>query len=263
MKFHGKMKVRVVAMAFLVVGCSNKPRVNPINEINDPVFFNDHYLSIGATVGVQGSNNEIDSIYHFGPMIEPWIAISGNVNSWASYQVWPLFWNFLLTGEQYSMGGALKTGKLHLAVFGGLNSIGYSQGDGWRFGAGTGIRAKILFSPIVFSEVTTALQLSDFRSTERGALSAELVSGIQFSPKNSLSLQLASTLYQTEDRRYFGSHGLAFYDNDVDSEIRIRFRTYITPNHVLGPEMGYGLLNLRGGQDDYYLAGITYRYVFK
>ncbi|MDB5103169.1 MAG: hypothetical protein JWP91_858 [Fibrobacteres bacterium] len=257
------MKVRIYLISLLAIGCTNMPRVNPTNEINQPVFFSGHYMSAGATFGVQSVNNELDSTYQIGPLIEPLLAISGNVNSWASYLFWPLFWNFLLTGEQYSTIGVLKTGKVNLAVFGGMNSIAYSQRDEWEFGVGTGIRAKILFSNTIYSEITTALQLSDFRRLERGYLSTHLTNGFQFSPKNSVALDWTSTLYKIEERRYFGAHGLAFYNQDVNNEIRARLTTYFTANHVLGPEIGYGFLNLRGGRDDYYLIGVTYRYVWR
>jgi hypothetical protein len=50
--------------------------------------------------------------------VEPVFLLDRKVGAWASYSLWPLFWNFLLTGEQYADSSNLKAGPHYRLVFG-------------------------------------------------------------------------------------------------------------------------------------------------
>jgi hypothetical protein len=253
---------RFVMTGLLVIAsCTNKPKIQPVNEINEPVFFRANHLAVEATLGRQVINSDIDSTYKSSLLFEPNLLFDVNVSEWSSYTVWPLLWNFLLTGDQYSDSASLRIRKFNIAAHLGLNGLGYSQREDIYFSGGLGVRTKILLSQKMFIRTDVFFQLNDIREISRGIGTNALNFGLQINQTNSILFSHSISIYRIEDGAYYLKNGIAYFNEDINNEFRIGHKMYLGKNHVLGPEIGYGFINSKAGKDDYYLIGFKYRYV--
>lgn len=235
--------------------------MRPVNEINQPVFYRLDYVAAEALAGAAFSRDSEEAPREPGLWFEPRVTFEKNINPRAGFSFWPLYWNFLLTGDQYDAGGNPETGKLNLAAHGGLNGIGYSSRDGWLLGAALGLRGKYLHDDRFFLRGGLLAEVADLAAPGKSLLSLESGLGCQVTPVHSLLVSHALILHKADSGRYHFRHGLRFFDGDLGNEFRLGHKAYLTPSHIVGPEIGYGFRNGEMGGAGYFLVGLKYRYV--
>lgn len=245
----------------ILIGCSSRPPMRPVNEIKEPVFHRLDYLAAGILVGGEFTRDSSDDAHEPGLLSVPRMTFVKNVSPWASFSLWPLYWNLLLTGDQYGGGGNLEAGRLHMAAHGGLNALGYGSRDGWFLGAALGLRGKYLLDDRLFLRADLLAEFADLAAP--GKFRGSLVSGLgcQVSPMHSVLVSHTLTVHNADQGRYFLRHGLRHFDGDLGNEIRLGHKAYLTPSHIVGPEIGYGFRNGAIGSEGYFLVGLKYRYV--
>lgn len=235
--------------------------MRPVNEINEPVFYRLDYLASEVLAGADFARDSSAGPRQRRLLFEPRVAFEKNLSPAVSLGLWPLYLNVLLTGDQYDAGGNPETGKLNVAAFGGLNGVGYSSRDGWALSAALGLRGKYLLDDRVFLRGNLLAELADLAAPGKflGILEAGL--GYQATPMHSLLVSHTLSYHKAGPGRYYLRHGLRHFDGDLGNEIRLGHKAYLTPSHVVGPEVGYGFRNHGVGGAGYFLVGIKYRYV--
>jgi hypothetical protein len=248
------------AFAALLLGCTNAPIRKPINEANRPVFHTTHQVSLGGEAFRafhSGENEGRDprENYRLEPVLEAFV----NVTPWAGYHLLPVYWSFLLTGEQYADSSRLRVGRLHAAAAGGLTGLSYSQRDGFSSRYEAALLAKYLWTPRLF---TTAAAYGDmlesngetsFRST------ADIRAGVQAWDNNSVTLGYTRIRhYQPSGGEVFRD-GLRYGDGEDFNRLALRHACYLRAKHVFGPEIGLGWRNY--GDKPSLRAGFHYRFV--
>lgn len=246
--------------AALLAGCSSRPPMRPTNEINEPVFYRFDYLSGEALAGGEFTQDPAGD-FEPGVLFQPRVTFEKNVSPWAGFSLWPAYWNFLLTGDQYDAGGNPAIGKLNLTAHGGLNGLGYSSRDGLVLSGGLGLRGKYLLNEQLFLRANLLAELTDLAAPGNNLASLETGLGLQATAVHSLLLTHSLTVHKADPGRYHHRHGLKHFDGDLNNEVRLGHKAYLTPSHVVGPEIGYGFRNHEIGSAGYFLVGLKYRYV--
>ena len=230
--------------------------------MNEPVFFGGDHLTIGAGLGSVWADRDFGKKYEPSLYVSPAFFYEVNVTSWASYTVWPLYWKFLLTGNQYADSSSLRIGKINVAVSGGVSGIAYNQKDGLTTSFALGAELKYLFNQCLFNE--TSIQY-DMYNTKKPAYALSNLStslGVQIDRSNSLTLAYDLVYYRIPENEFSNKYGLLFGDTEGGSELMISHSLYLTPKHRLGPEIGFGYRNLDFTGKNYFKAGFHYRYSF-
>jgi hypothetical protein len=261
--FQISFRISVLAVtAVLLVGCSARGRSRPLNSIREPVFHTVEYTTVGLGFGrvlILGSNG-LDSI----PDIiyaNRFLAWDVPVSRWAEYNLLPVHWNFLLTGEQYADSVRLLTHKLHASAYGGINGFSYSQRDDWTFPADIGMQAKILLSDEHYLVSQGGMDFFHFLAPEENRLHLKFGYGWQVTESNAIELDYHVSYFNLSDDSYF--RDIFYYlGGDTQTELNLHHHFHLKGRHVMGPEIGWGARNLDLGRDDYYKAGLNYRYVF-
>jgi hypothetical protein len=235
--------------------------MRPVNEIHEPVFYPLDYVAAEALAGGEFSRDSAAGAREPAFLFEPRVAFEKNVNPWAGFSFWPLYWNFLLTGDPNDAGGNPEEGKLNLAAHGGLDGIGYSTRDGWFLSAAVGLRGKYLLDEKTFLKGDLQAGIADLAAPEKFQGSLESGLGYQATPIHSLLATYALILHKADAGRYFLRHGVRHFDGDLGNELRLGHKAYLTPSHIVGAEIGYGFRNGDVGGAGYFLVGLKYRYV--
>jgi hypothetical protein len=250
--------------AGLWMGCSSTPRIRPINSINEPVFHAAGYATVGAGMGnswtVVDESKESSQPSLF---VDPIIGWECNANTWASYSIIPVHWVFLLTGEQYADTLRLLPRKLHASIHAGINGFYYSQRDGWTFPADIGIGAKYLINPAHYLESDAGFDFFHFSEWSRNLSHFQIAYGYQATPRNALEISYRQTYFMLNENDGVSSKLLEYLNDDSNTELFLNHYYSFKGRHIVGPEIGWGTKNLQFGTDYYFLAGLTYRYVFK
>ena len=252
-------------LAGLFAGCSSTPRVRPINSINEPVFHAGNYASMGLAMGKGLSNGADYSWMRDRSFIYSRKTLAWNYNStkWASFSVIPIYWSFLLTGEQYADSLHLIPRKLHATLHGGVNGFSYSQRSEWAFPADLGLGAKYLFNQRSYLTADAAYNLFHILDSRQDYVLLRLACGYQATSANALELSYQYAYFRMGDHSSSTKNLVVHRNGDSNTELFLNHYYSIGGRHVLGPEIGWGSKNLRIGSDTYYMAGLTYRYVFR
>jgi hypothetical protein len=175
--------------------------MRPVNEIHEPVFYPLDYVAAEALAGGEFSRDSAAGPREPAFLFEPRVAFEKNVNPWAGFSFWPLYWNFLLTGDPNDAGGNPEEGKLNLAAHGGLDGIGYSTRDGWFLSAAVGLRGKYLLDEKTFLKGDLQAGIADLAAPEKFQGSLESGLGYQATPIHSLLATYALILHKAFRRR--------------------------------------------------------------
>jgi hypothetical protein len=265
------MKALFLTSLLLLFGCASKPKFISKNEANDPLFYPKNHATIGTSIGSVWADKAV--FYNFfGPPIKegykadlyfnPTFSYDVNISKWASYQVWPLYWKFLLTGEQFEDSLHLKVNKVHVVIEGGPNGIAYSARDGLTTSIALAGRLKYLFNKNLFSE--TILHYSMYNTKEPKYSIVTLFSeiGSQISAHNSISLSYSSAYYNIP--RFTGNsvYGIVFEKDESLNEVMLKHSFYLFKKNIFGPEVSFGFKNYALEKDNYFKVGVHYSYVF-
>lgn len=253
----------------LLAGCTSAPNLLPNNEINEPLFHKTHYLSLGAGQGRTWTRFD-ERLTWFGEPIsgndgiyvDPRLMHEAKTSEWSSFTLTPAFWNFLLTGEQFSEAGSLITRKLALTLHGGVSGFFYSQADGLYFTGLLALQGKFLLSETVFLHSIMEVETPDLRKMGTTINSFSLGVGKQITERNSLRLDYG-ILHFNIPRYSSANHlGLLFEDNDSQTHWTLRHSFYAGRKHVFGPEATYLYKNLGVTRNRAIKLGLHYRFVW-
>jgi hypothetical protein len=259
----------VWVLSAILAACAPSGRILPRNESNEPVFYKTHYFSFGNAVSAarlreKGDDDSL-SLRYFHPIVLGYI----NMGPWASFFALPVFWNFLLTGEQYADSRSLQSGKLHVALHGGLTGLGFSSRRGWMADERIGLAGKYLFGPRLFW--SQALLADWHQSQGRDSLAGENLSNVvlagqlgrQFTDGLSSSLLYSMSYYHDKDHIANNrAGGLGMRSETFLHELGWRSSWYWTPRNVLGFSASFGTPSPVDWSRSVESYSFSYRYVF-
>lgn len=249
------MSVRLplaLVLSGVLLACGPGKFLVPRNESEEPVIRQSHFASVGGSGGAA-----TEAGYYLLPLI--WCEAS--VAPWASFTNLPLYWNFLLSGDQYDGGGILLRQRLHLSLHGGLSGLAYSSRDGWEFPGNVVLQGKYLDGRWF---LVPALGVDIHDLMKRGSLAGRgsLALGFQADDRNSLRVGYGFTRYRLPAGSSLDHRGIRYRDGESRSDVQVRHSLYLAGRHVLGPEAGVSLMNRDPAGNLSLSAGLHYRYVF-
>jgi hypothetical protein len=255
--------IRILALAAvgtLALGCAKTPIRKPINEANRPVFHTTHQLSLGAEAfrTFHGGESEVRTErkdFHWQPTVEAFV----NVTPWAGYHMLPVFWTFLLTGEQYADSSRLRVGRLHAAASGGLSGLAYSQRDGFSTRYEASLLGKYLFTPRLFATAVVHGDMLESNGQTSFRSYTILRAGLQAWGDNSVTLDYSRLRFHLPSGTQESMDGLQYRDGEDFNRLTLRHDCYLRAKHVFGPEIGLGWRNT--GDKPALRAGLHYRFV--
>jgi hypothetical protein len=251
------------ALASLLFACSQRPNaILPRNEAQTPIFYPGHRFALGLSAGPIWYQKTPEfpqdpPVKGFGQAIKLEFEPDFNLNwtPWASSGLLPIYWSFLLTGDQYE-GENLKTGKLHLTLGGGAE-IAY---DGaWTVGTGLDLTGKILFTPRFYGILGASGVFPQSDDYFVGSGIAQV--GHQLTEKLSLAVFGTHSLIVLPEGYYTEQMGAFYTDGDHLSQVGIRSLYYFGRNHILGPTVSAMFRNGAAGDPHQYRVALTYTYV--
>jgi hypothetical protein len=254
-------KAAFLLAGVFLIGCSSKPPMRPVNEIHEPVFYRLDYLAAEVLAGTELVQDSAGAAHEPNLLFRPRVHFDKNITPWASFTFWPLYWNLLLTGDQYDAGGNPAVGKLNVIAHAGINGLGYSSRDGWYLGAAAGLRAKYLFGERLFLRANLLAEAPDLGRPDAGLVNLETDLGFQATAIHSVLFSHSLSHHRAGAGGYFRHHRIRHFDGDLHNEVRLGHKAYLTPSHIVGPEIGYGFRNHAVGEEGYFLVGLQYRYV--
>ncbi|GEM_PF-4185961 len=248
----------------MLAACSWFPHVRPINSINDPVFHAPGYAAIGGTLikAFNGPGTHLDpdqSTFEFQPILL-WETTSSPA---VSHSIIPVYWEFLITGDQYRDSVHLIPHKLHATIHGGMTGIEYTWRDDWVFPADIGVKAKYLIDDAQYLVSDASLELFHVLRLRRNFSHLHLLYGFQADEWNALELSYRVSYFLIEPGAYATKFGIPHSKGDFNNEVFLNHWHSFRGHHLLGPEVGWGFRNLDYGTEAYFLAGLSYRYVFR
>ena len=250
-----------------MLGCAGQPHIRPPNELNEPVFHATRYFSMGAAGGQTVSRN--DDLRIFGPVEDPLWSLYFQpvfifdipVSRWAGYSGLPVYWNFLLTGEQYADTTHLLSGKWNIAAHGGIAGISYSQRTGWEVPANLEINFKRTIGTAFFLDGEIGAETFHIRHPERRREFTGLGFGWQATERNSFKLESHFDAYRLSPAQWIEERAMKLRGDDYLLSFSLRHSYYARGNSV-GPEIRYGFRN--GEPKDALLEfGLAYAYRFR
>jgi hypothetical protein len=256
-----------LCLMFCLMACANGKRLQPPNQINEPVFYSRPYAALGLGLGEQ-LNFQRDFTQRYATpkkqlLVEPVLTWFYPLNAWAGFYLLPTYWTFLLTGEQYDTTAgfeSLRTGKLHLALSGGLSGLAYSGREGWEAQFQVLLQGKYRFSERVFSQADYSRLIFGNFETALDGWNAGL--GYQWLPALSVFVNYQGAVLTLSEYQVATLNGMEFQDNDLLSVVSVTTPWYVTPKHVVTPEIAYGHRNSSGREGSLIRAGLQYRFVF-
>jgi hypothetical protein len=270
MNFKPSQLVISLLIGVGLVACTNRPRLKPVNQINEPVFHVKPYATLGIGGGQIYKQGGVSGFYYGMPTperseavyVEPVVNWFFPVTKWAGFYLIPTYWNFLLTGDQYRDAelNFLQTRKLHVAVNGGLSGLSYSGRGGWTTQFGSAVLAKYLFDNRIFSE-------ADYQATVYNKFTAIIQNwnvglGYQWHPKVSVFANYGGTFFRLQENTYTSQNPFDYFDRDIRSEFTLTTPWYLNSKHILTPEFAYGMRNGGGSDGTLFKMGAHYRFVF-
>ena len=249
-------------MIALLTGCSSGLVLMPKNEINEPIFHTTDFTSLQARVGAVRSRVPDSSRYRPGIYFAPGLTFDRPVSDWASYSLLPVFWNLLLTGEQYSDESTLRIGQPAIALHGGIEGIAYSSRAGWQTSAALSLDMKMVWNRLLFSDMELRAEIPDLATVENSLYHWSIGTGGQISERNSLKLEYKYTLFLLEPYAAYRHYEIAFRHRDDGSGWSLRHSYYAGRRHVLGTEAGFLFKNDDFRTEHAFWYGIHYAYRF-
>lgn len=249
-------------MVALLAGCSSGPVLMPKNEINEPIFHTTDFTSLQAGLGAYRSRVPDSSRYRPGMYFAPGLTFDRPVSDWASYSLLPVFWNLLLTGEQYDDESTLRIGKPAIALHGGITGLAFSSRSGWQTSAAFAMNMKMVWSRLLFSDMESGARIPDLANVENSMVYWAIGTGAQVSERNSLKLAYNYTLFLLEPYRAFRIHEIDYAHRDDQSGWSLRHSFYAGRRHVLGTEAGFMFKNADFRTEHALWYGIHYAYRF-
>lgn len=262
----------------LLAACSSTPKILPRNERNDPVFHQTDFTYIGVAGGPTWTRHDEALRYSSGPDLHdtvggsefvpaiyfnPRYSYTRMVGRAASYTLVPVYWNLLVTGDQYADSVNLAANRLHFSLHGGINGLSYSQRDGWVWSAEAALAGKCLLGSRGFLSAGASLHWDDLSNASLRRYRASLLAGRQLTGRGSLHAEYELTYYDLPEWTWANFRGIEFLGEDVQSDVNLRYTFYATPKHVFGPEAGV-VFRDRGTADNFSLSlGAHYRFVFE
>lgn len=230
------------------------------NTIDEPVFHRATNISLGASRTqwydpASGKDSAEEAIKLNARADVP-------VNEWAGFSFLPVYWNFLLTGEQYQDSIHLMPEKLNIAMGGGLAGISFSSRDGWKFPIAIGAQAKYLFDRRFFAKSVISTEITDASDPENGQTWGLLGLGAQ------LTNQIAVVATTNLDRvfaapnSYFNMYGVSVLDGELTSTSGLTLDWYPTPKHVLSVSVDRFFRTDTPSNSSRWLFSAQYNYVF-
>jgi hypothetical protein len=248
--------------AVLLAGCAPGPVLMPKNEINEPLFHTTVFTALEAGLGPVLSRVPYSGKYQPGVYFTPGVTFDRPVSAWAGYSLLPVFWNLLLTGEQYADASTLRTGKPAIALHGGINGLAYSQRSGWQTSAALSLDMKMVWNRLLFTDMDMGTGFPDLGAWENSMHHWAVGMGAQFTERNSLKLSYKYTLFLVEPGAEYRDREILFSDRDDQSGWFLRHSFYAGRRHVLGPEAGFLFKNADFRTEHALWYGFHYAYRF-
>jgi hypothetical protein len=263
----GKLLPGLLFASALLTGCA-RVAMKPRNEAQTPVFFPGAYFDIGLEGGAEwhkappvppetGPQGPFRLRYDI-PEIEGGRGFIVNWNDWADSYLIPVYWMFLLTGEQYE-GENLKTGKPHLALEGGLENFQYGE-EKWTIGTGLALSGKYLFTPRTFATLRAKAEFPQTDEYFIASLSGQV--GRQLTERLSLSVFATPSRIFLPEGYQVTERGANYRDGDMRTVAGARALFYFRSRHIFGSEAGMLFRNGEASDPHRLYASLTYRYVF-
>lgn len=249
-------------VAISLAGCASAPMTLSRNEINEPVFHETHYATLGVSAGPVAGLSRDSGGYRRDFYFLPRFLYEYNVSPWASFTLWPVFWNFLLTGNQFAENSDLRIGKPLIALHGGISGFAYSQREGFLFPGLAVLSGKYRFNESWFADCTGEIQLRDARSAANSTYGFSMGLGDQVGAKNSLNLGYAIEYFRSEPGLTYSDHHLEFRDGNAQTKLSLSHSYYPSPHHVLGPELIFSFKDSDFRNENYVALGLHYDYRF-
>jgi hypothetical protein len=256
--------------AFLFACAPGAPKIIPQNEINEPVFHKTPYGGLGASQGKVWSSfderrllsghavRDMEGIY-----FSPRFYLDYNVNAWAGYTLLPVFWNFLLTGEQYSDSTHLALRKLNVALHAGVSGLAYSQASGWVMSGLVDFEGKYLVDGRTFLQSGIGREIYDLDDITHAINRFSAGIGEQVSERNSVILAYDIFYYDIPKRSGTNYQGIGFAAKDTRTEVTLRHTWFAGHRNSVGPEIAYFYKNLDFIRNHGVKLGLHYDYIFK
>jgi hypothetical protein len=185
-----------------------------------------------------------------------------NIGPWAGFTFLPVFWNFLLTGSQFSGGSDLRIGKPLLALHGGMSGFSYSQREGFLLPGLAALSGKYRFDAAWFADLDGSFQLRDVRSTANSVSGFSIGLGDQLGGRNSVRLGYSLEYFHCEPGLAYSDHELEFADGNARTKILLSHSFYASPHQVLGPEFTFAFKDSDFRNGHYLALGLHYDYRF-
>lgn len=265
----------------LLAACSTAPKILPRNELNEPVMHQTHYTAIGfgampelLHTDLQYSDPQAGYYQESGSFgfefhALPRLAYERSVAPWASFSILPVYWNLLLTGDQYAASASLKTGKLHAAFHGGPTGIHHVEGEGWRLTGEVELSGKYLASQRWYYAPTAGVAWSNHTEIGEQQRYAQVVAGWQLREEHSFSFGGRFTAFAAPSgeislsRARLGTEELNVEDGDYWTSLWVGNTNYLGPRHVFGTELGFTWREGDNEATQGYRIGAWYRFVFE
>lgn len=246
----------------LFQGCSSAPMALARNEINEPVFHGTHYASLGVSAGPVANLSRDAGSSRQDFYFMPRFLYEYNLGPWASFTLLPVFWNFLLTGSQFSGSSDLGAGKPLIAFHGGISGFSYSQREGFLLPGLAALSGKFRFNDSWFAVLDGSARLRDVRTTANSTYGFSMGLGEQVGGKNSVKLAYALDYFHSETGLVYEDLGLEFRDGNARTKLILDHSYYPSPHHVLGPEVVFSFKDSDFRNENYLALGLHYDYRF-
>lgn len=257
------MRMRTVlsglSLGFLVFGCAANKAL-PVDSRESPLFHDSTYMAMGVGLGTWTGTGQFLKLP--GMSKELLLQLEAPVTSWASYNVLPVNWNFLLTGRQHDDSGRLAEGRFHSVFSLGPTGIAYSSAAGWSMPAQAQLRMKRLFWNRWFWNGSLEYAVSDILESTQGTGSVAMGFHCQTRLNVALGVSTYWNRYFLEPGYSIESLGGFYLDGSHRWITAFGLEWLPTPHHILRMGLGHGQGDpVRGPREQMILSG-SYRYAF-
>ncbi|MEK7391567.1 MAG: hypothetical protein AAB214_03285 [Fibrobacterota bacterium] len=252
----------ILSLGFLCLSaCAGLKSANLApNTINEPVFHKDPDIAFGISRTqwndpATGKDSN-DGAFNLN------LRANFPVNEWAGFSYLPVYWTFLLSGEQYKDNTHLRVGKLNLALAGGIAGFSYSSSNGLKFPAALGLHAKYLFDEFFYANSVISTEFTNVSDLHNGHVSGCLGVGSQLTETIAIVATAQINRVFASPFHYFDMHGVQVYNGGITTNTSMAFDWYPTPKHNFSASVTHFDLLDSGNPASRWLFSGQYSYVF-
>jgi hypothetical protein len=156
-----------------------------------------------------------------------------------------------------------EDGCSHAGLHGGVSGLSYSQRTEWLFNGLLALDAKYRFGASWFVLLDAGAESMDLMDWENFRFGFSACLGKQINARNSVKLASGIDYFNLRSREEIDAYGLRFRDGTTRLAADLSHTFYPTPQHALGPELGFGFRDGNLSEGYYLTLGFHYGFRFR